>query len=76
MTIQEERKPIPTTVRLDAVHEKMLRNLQSRKPGVSSQKIFEGLLEEADARHDRDVTIIATSIREKNTALFDALADL
>ncbi|PRY17955.1 hypothetical protein [Kineococcus rhizosphaerae] len=61
------------TLRLDAAHRSMLERLQSRHPGVSRQRLFEGLLEQADDADRADVQDVARAIYAENKDLFDAL---
>ncbi|MEW1959270.1 hypothetical protein [Kineococcus sp. NPDC059986] len=62
------------TLRLDGAHRAMLERLQSRHPGVSRQRLFERLLEQADDADRADVQDIARAIYAENRELFDALA--
>ncbi|NYD20774.1 hypothetical protein [Kineococcus aurantiacus] len=61
------------TLRLDAAHRSMLERLQSRHPGLSRQRLFEGLLEKADDADRTDVQDVARAIYAENRDLFDAL---
>ncbi|MGI4896092.1 MAG: hypothetical protein ACRYF3_13365 [Janthinobacterium lividum] len=63
------------TLRLDPEHRSMLERLQSRTPGVSRQRLVEGLLEKADEAHRADVQDIARAIYASNRELFDSLLD-
>ena len=63
------------TLRLDPEHRSMLERLQSRAPGVSRQRLFEGLLEKAVAADRADVQDIAQAIYASNRELFDSLVD-
>ena len=62
------------TLRLDPAHRAMLERLQSRHPGLSRQRLFEGLLEKADDADRADVQDIARAIYAENRELFDSLA--
>ncbi|WP_432511057.1 hypothetical protein [Kineococcus sp. SYSU DK001] len=63
------------TLRLDPEHRSMLERLQSRNPGVSRQRLFEGLLEKADEADRADVQDIARAIYAENRDLFDSLVE-
>ncbi len=62
------------TLRLDSTHRSMLERLQARNPGVSRQRLFERLLEQADDADRADVQDIARAIYAENRELFDSLA--
>lgn len=62
------------TLRLDGPHRAMLERLQARNPGVSRQRLFERLLEQADDADRADVQDIARAIYAENRELFDSLA--
>ena len=62
------------TLRLDGSHRAMLERLQARHPGVSRQRLFERLLEQADDADRADVQDVARAIYAENRELFDSLA--
>ncbi|MEZ0492998.1 hypothetical protein AB2L28_12215 [Kineococcus sp. TBRC 1896] len=62
------------TLRLDDAHRSMLERLQARHPGLSRQRLFERLLEQADEADRADVQDIARAVYAQNRELFDSLA--
>ena len=69
-------KPIATTVRLDAAHQRLLVDLQREHPGVSTQRLFEMLLENDAARRQVDVDALITRVMERDSEALTRLRDL
>lgn len=72
----ETTKPIATTVRLDAQHQELLTTLQRDRPGVSAQRLFEQLLEEAAARREVDLDALVSKVVTRDQEALTILRDL